>query len=158
MNPTDISQLPYRNNISCIVFKEGRYLLVQQVGWLKNFWKFPQGGIKNDECDKETIKRELWEELGIKKCKIIGVGKHLNQYDWSPASVKLAGLRWRGQTQKFYLIKYLGADKEIVLCRKEHQNYRWVERRDLRKHIDHDHKNFTNYYSSVEKVLTEYGM
>jgi len=157
MNSIKISQLPYRNSVSCIVFKGSKYLLVQQVGWPDIFWKFPQGGVEDGEHNEETIKRELYEELGIEKYRIVGSSKHLNQYDWSPDSVKLAGFRWRGQTQKFYLIEYLGKDEDIRLDKKEHQNYKWVGREELFESIDHDHKNFTNYKNSIERVLNEFG-
>ena len=156
MGKINISQLPYRKNISCIVYKDDRYLLVQQVGWPKDFWKFPQGGIEGKENDQETIKRELNEELGMVKYRIVGVSKQLNKYDWPEDSVKLAGFRWQGQIQKFYLIEYLGDDNEIKLDKKEHQNYKWVDKAELIKSIDHDHKNFTNYKNSIEKVLIEY--
>lgn len=152
----DISFLPYRNNVSCVVFRGEMYLLVQKVGWPKNFWKFPQGGIEEDESNEEAVKRELAEELGTNKYKIAGVSRYLNKYDWSEDSVKLAGFRWRGQIQKFYLVEYLGSDEDIKLDKKEHQNYKWVNIEELLKSIDHDHKDFTNYKDSIEKVLKEF--
>lgn len=157
MGQIDMSQLPYRNNISCVVFKNNKYLVVQLAGWPESFWKFPQGGIEKGESDEEAIRRELSEELAIDKYKIIGVSQCLNKYDWSEDSVKLAGFKWRGQIQKFYLIEYFGNDKDIRPDKKELQNYKWTNKAELLKSIDHDHKNFTNYKNSIMNVLSEFG-
>jgi len=156
MNQIDISQLPYRDNISCVVFKGDKFLLVQLVGWQKNFWKFPQGGIETGETAESTIKRELSEELGIKKYRIIGISSHTNQYDWAKESVKIAGFRWRGQIQKFYIIEYLGTDEEIKINLDEVQEYKWADLDDLLVSINPDHKDFANYKDSIEKVLAEF--
>ena len=156
MNQKDFSQLPYRNNVSCVIFKGDRFLLVQLTDWPKNFWKFPQGGAEAGETEKDTIKRELSEELGIKDYRIIGVSSHTNKYDWSDDSVKLAGFRWRGQIQKFYLIEYLGTEKEIKINKDEVRDYKWADLDDLFVSINPGHKDFANYKESIEKVLTEF--
>ena len=39
-----VCNLPYRKNVSCILFKDDKYLLVQLADWEENWWKFPQGG------------------------------------------------------------------------------------------------------------------
>lgn len=156
MNQTDISQLPYRDNVSCVIFKDDKFLLIQLVDWQKNFWKFPQGGIETGETAEDAIQRELSEELGIEKYRIIGVSSHTNKYDWAEESVKLAGFRWRGQIQKFYVIEYLGAEEEIKINREEVRDYKWADLDDLLVSINPGHKDFANYKDSIEKVLAEF--
>jgi len=130
MEKPNILQLSYRKNVSCIVFKDKKFLLVQLLAWPKDFWKFPQGGIETNETEEETIKRELFEELGIKKCKIIGVSSYKNQYDWDKNSLKLVNYKWRGQKQKFYVVEYLGEENEIKLNKNELRNYKWVNEKE----------------------------
>ena len=49
MEAKKIQNLPYRDNVCCIVFKGKRFLLVQNLGFKDNWWKFPQGGIEKNE-------------------------------------------------------------------------------------------------------------
>lgn len=152
----DFTNLPYRNNVSCILFKNKKFLLVQHVKWPENFWKFPQGGIGKGESEKEAAHRELLEELGTDKFKFIAKSSHANKYDWEDGSVKLAGFRWRGQIQKFFLVEYLGGDKDITIDKNDLRRYKWVALKDLYLHIDHHNKDFTNYKETIEKIIDEF--
>lgn len=49
MDKLKVANLPYRNNVSCIVFRGDKFLVVQLNDWPENWWKFPQGGIEQDE-------------------------------------------------------------------------------------------------------------
>lgn len=158
MSSLDISKLPYRDSVSCVIFKGNKFLLVQLIGWPDNWWKFPQGGIKEGESEKEAVRRELLEELGSENFKIIAKSSHTNKYDWSDFALKLAGYRWRGQIQKFFLVEYLGTNKEIKINKKEVQQYKWAGLNDLFASIDHKDKIFTNYKNTIEKVLKEFNL
>ena len=156
MEAKKIQNLPYRDNVCCIVFKGKRFLLVQNLGFKDNWWKFPQGGIEKNETAEEAAKRELFEEIGNKNFKIIGKSSYTNQFDWSDESLKLAGYRWRGQIQQFFLVEYTGSEKEIKINEKETQAYKWAGLKEMFVSIDHDDKNFTNYKNTIEKVLLEF--
>jgi len=152
----DKNKLPYRKNVACVLFQGERYLLVQSLGWPRDFWKFPQGGVKKEESREDTLKRELNEELGIVDYKIVGVSKYINKYDWAEESVKIAGFRWRGQIQKFMVVEYLGDSNKVKANTSEIQDCKWVNIDDLFSNIDHDHKDFTNYKNIIEKILREF--
>lgn len=158
MNLFDISNLPYRNNVCCVVYKGEEFLLLQDKGWPVNWWKFPQGGINTGESLEQAAARELKEETGSDNFKIIGKSKNFNNYDWNDDSVKLAGYRWRGQNQSYLLFEYLGEKNNINLDLSESQSYKWVTLEDLWLNIDHDDKNFTNYKNTIEKVLKEFNI
>lgn len=153
MADININHLAYRDNVSCLVFKKDKFLLVQLIGWPKDFWKFPQGGIKPGEGEKEAVFRELKEELGTDKFKILTKSPYLHQYDWDKDSIEKAGFRWKGQRQKFYLVEFLGKDKDIRINTKEIQNYKWVERDQLTKHFFHKHKLFADYDLMIKRTL-----
>lgn len=152
----DISKLPYRSNVACVIFKKDKFLIVHHPYWPSNFWKFPQGGVDGNEIKEIAAKRELQEELGTDKFKVIDKSKFTNQYDWSDDSLEKAGYRWRGQIQTFYLVEFLGNDQDIVVNQEEIDNFRWVDKEELFTLIDHDDKNFTNYKDTIAKILNEF--
>jgi len=158
MDLSTINRLPYRNNVSCVTVKADKFLLIQNSDWLKNWWKFPQGGVDKGETIEKAALRELQEELGSDKFRIIGRSAKTNQYDWNDESLKLAGYRWRGQIQRFLLVEFFGTDKDIKINLQEIRQYKWVTIKELWSNIDHEDKNFTNYKNSIEKVLREFGL
>lgn len=156
MEQVNINNLPYRNNISCIVFKKNKFLLVQLNDWQKKWWKFPQGGMNENETEEAAAKRELREELGSDKFRIITKSIYTNQYDWPDEIIKAVKYRWRGQLQSFFLVEFYGKETEIIIDKNEINKYRWVELSDLMPLIDHKEKIFLNYRIIIEKILNEF--
>ena len=157
MNLSEINNLPYRDNVCCVVFCGEKFLLLQNKSWSTDWWKFPQGGVNEGETLEQAAFRELKEETGSDDFKVVGTSKYFNIYDWNDESVKLADYRWRGQNQKYLLVEYLGSnDDSIILDSNETQAYKWVTINDLWSSIDHADKNFTNYKNTIEKVLREF--
>lgn len=147
-------KLPYRDNVGSIVFKGDKYLLIQMIDWTDNLWKFPQGGVHEGETKKETAMRELKEELGTDKFKIIKQFPFKHQYDWDKESVKLAKFKWRGQKQTFFLVEFLGDEDEIKIDRDELRDYRWATKEEVLKLIDiKGHPLFKGYKKFIEKML-----
>jgi len=146
-----VKKLPYRDNIGGLVFKGSKYLLVQRTNWPDNFWKLPQGGINEKEKKDKAIRRELNEELGTDKFKIIKLFPFTHQYDWDKESINLANFRWRGQKQFFFLVEFTG-DK-INLNSEELKNYCWVTKDELLKRIDVIHPLFKGYKKIIKKLL-----
>lgn len=146
-------KLPYRKNVGALVFKNNKYLLIQIADWPDSFWKLPQGGIKDGETKEETIMRELKEELGTDKFKIIKQFPHKHQYDWDEESVKHAGYNWRGQKQSFFLVEFTGNYDEITIDKKELKDCCWVKESEVLKKIDTNHPLFKGYRKLVEKLL-----
>jgi putative (di)nucleoside polyphosphate hydrolase len=154
-NKIKIKKLPLRNNVAAVIFKDDKFLLIQREDWLSGYWKFPQGGVEEGENEEEALKRELFEEIGTDKFKIIGKSKTTNSYDWDDYSIEKAEFKWRGQFQKFYLVEFLGENKDLKLSN-EIKFYKWAKKNDLKLLIDHDKKNYKNYYFSIKKVLKEF--
>jgi len=152
-----IRNLPYRKNVSCVLFKDNKYLLVQLADWKENWWKFPQGGIEENEAEEDAIKRELQEELNISKFKIVTRSNQTNLYDWPEEIVIKRGLRWRGQNQTFYLIEYLGDNSDIKITDfDEVRKFRWVTKTELFKLIDQKDKIFSGYIEVIKKIFKEF--
>ena len=139
------------------MFKRDKFLLVQLSSWKNDWWKFPQGGAEEGETEKETIKRELYEELGITDYKIVAKSKYTNTYDWPEDIVAKAGLKWRGQKQKFYLIKLLGNKSKVgIVDTDEVKKFKWVTKTEALKLIDNKKKSFAGYKEVIEKVFKEF--
>ncbi len=97
-------------------------------------WQMPQGGVDTGENFLSAMKRELFEETGIKNIKVIKELDYWLEYDL-PKS--LVGIIWkgkfRGQKQKWFITRFLGNDDEINLNVKKPEfiQWRWIDAEDL---------------------------
>ena len=115
--------LPYRKNVGSVIFKDNKFLLVlMPIKSFNDYWKFPQGGVNEGEKRREAVMRELKEELGTDKFKIIKQYPYKHRYDWDETSTKSNGYKWRGQKQTFFLVEFLGTDKDIKIDKEEIEN------------------------------------
>ncbi len=93
-------------------------------------WQMPQGGVDNGEDFLKAMKRELFEETGIKNIKIIKKIEKMYEYELPE---NLVGIIWkgkyRGQQQKWFITKFLGNDDEINLntSNPEFIEWKWID-------------------------------
>jgi len=132
-----IINLPLRLGVGiALLNKENKIFVGKRIDNPKNFWQMPQGGIDGNENYLQAAKRELLEETGIKNVK---VNKELNYWLEYNLPKNLLGKIWngkyRGQKQKWFIMKFLGNDKEININTKnpEFLEWKWVEISDLPK-------------------------
>ena len=89
-------------------------------------WQMPQGGIDFNETPFEAMIRELAEETSIKNIKVLKEIEKSLEYELPP---NLLGKIWkgkfRGQKQKWYIVKFLGNDEEINLNTKHPEFIEW---------------------------------
>jgi putative (di)nucleoside polyphosphate hydrolase len=133
MRKVDPESLPYRPCVGCMVFNNaGRVFLgrriLQEAG---ENWQMPQGGIDDGEDARAAALRELEEETGITKAKIIGEVPEWLTYDLPHELIgtALKG-KYRGQRQKWFALRFTGSDKDVDLNAHKHvefDEYRWVE-------------------------------
>ena len=119
----------YRKNVAGIIFKDKKILLVHNKTHEPNFWKFPQGGIDGDETENESLLRELSEELGTGKFKVIEKSLITHQYDWPPEVQLKKG--FLGQLQTFWYVEFLGEDNDFDLSHDQLDFFKWVTIQDL---------------------------
>ena len=110
----------YRPNVGIIIFnREGKLLWCKRKAG--DGWQFPQGGIDANEVPEEAIFRETYEEVGItqEKLEIIKENDKWISYDVPKAKIpnyfSFKNRKFKGQTQKWFLARYLGEDNEIDL-------------------------------------------
>jgi putative (di)nucleoside polyphosphate hydrolase len=95
-------------------------------------WQMPQGGIDAGEEPLAAAKRELWEETSVRSIELIAEMPRWLQYDLPGGARGRWGGRYRGQTQKWFLFRFLGAEAEINVRRPaegahdaEFDDWRW---------------------------------
>ena len=127
----DLSNLPLRSGVGIVVLnKENKVFVAKRRDNPKNFWQMPQGGVDEGEDFLKAAYRELEEETSIKNVKLI---KELDGTITYELPDRLLGLIWkgkyRGQKQKWFLMRFVGIDNEINIKTKhpEFLEWKWVD-------------------------------
>ena len=123
--------LPLRSGVGIVVLnKKNKIFVARRIDNPKNFWQMPQGGIDPGEEYLSAALRELKEETGIKSVDLIKEIDELLTYELPQ---NLLGIIWkgkyRGQKQKWFLMKFLGRDDEINIKtnKPEFLEWKWIE-------------------------------
>jgi putative (di)nucleoside polyphosphate hydrolase len=97
-------------------------------------WQMPQGGIDDGEEPHAAAIRELKEEIGTDRAEILAESRSWLCYDLPPEmSDRARHLGWRGQRQKWFIMRFIGEDSEINLAAEpaEFDAWKWVAPREL---------------------------
>mgnify|MGYP001360255006 CR=1 FL=1 len=123
--------LPLRSGVGIVVLnKENKVFVGKRIDNPKNFWQMPQGGVDTGEDFLSAAYRELKEETSIKNVKLI---KELDGMISYELPENLLGIIWkgkyRGQKQKWFLMKFLGNDNEIDVktSNPEFLEWKWID-------------------------------
>jgi putative (di)nucleoside polyphosphate hydrolase len=126
-----LSELPLRSGVGIIVLnKNNKVFVAKRIDNPKNFWQMPQGGVDEGEDFLKAAYRELEEETSIKNVDLI---KELDGMITYELPERLLGIIWkgkyRGQKQKWFVMKFVGEDKEINIKTKnpEFLDWKWIE-------------------------------
>ena len=126
-----LSHLPLRSGVGIIVLnKENKIFVAKRIDNPKNFWQMPQGGVDKGEDFLTAAHRELNEETGIKNIELIREIEGTTTYELPN---HLLGIIWkgkyRGQKQKWFLMRFTGEEKEINIKTKkpEFLEWKWIE-------------------------------
>ena len=127
----DKLKLPMRSGVGIVVLNNKNQVFVgKRKDNPGDKWQMPQGGVDTGENYVEAMKRELAEETGIKNIKILKKIDRIYQYELPD---NLIGIIWkgkyRGQKQKWFITRFLGADNEININTKhpEFVEWKWIE-------------------------------
>ena len=123
--------LPLRNGVGIIVLnKKNKIFVARRIDNPKKFWQMPQGGIDEGEDYLSAAYRELEEETSITKVELI---KELDGFTTYELPNNLLGIIWkgkyRGQKQKWFIMKFTGEDKEINIQtqKPEFLEWKWID-------------------------------
>ena len=123
--------LPLRNGVGIVVLnKQNKIFVAKRIDNPKDFWQMPQGGVDNGESFLTAAYRELEEETSIKNVELIQEIDGTTTYELPK---HLLGIIWRGkykgQKQKWFLMRYLGEDSEINIKthKPEFLEWKWID-------------------------------
>ena len=124
-------KLPLRSGVGIVVLnKNNQVFVARRIDNSKNFWQMPQGGVDKNEDYLAAAYRELKEETSIKNVDLVGELDGLISYELPK---HLLGVIWkgkyRGQEQKWFVVRFLGNDSEININTNhpEFCEWKWVE-------------------------------
>ena len=123
--------LPLRKGVGIVLLnKENKVFVAKRIDNPKDFWQMPQGGVDKGENFLAAAFRELEEETNIKNVSLIKEIDGITTYELPD---HLLGIIWKGkykgQRQKWFLMKFIGDDKEINLNTKkpEFLDWKWID-------------------------------
>ena len=152
--------LPLRSGVGIVVLNNmNKVFVAKRIDNPKNFWQMPQGGVDSGEDFLTAAYRELDEETSIKNVKLISELDGLITYILPD---RLLGIIWKGkykgQTQKWFLMRYLGEDNEINIQTKkpEFLDWKWVDLEEITKLVvDFKLHVYQEVQKKVEKILID---
>ena len=129
------SKLPLRKGVGVVLLNNNNQVFVaKRIDNPNDFWQMPQGGLAKNEDSFNAALRELKEETSIINVKLI---KEIQEEITYNLPQNLLGIIWKGkfkgQTQKWYIMKFLGNDNEINLKTKypEFLEWKWIDIEDI---------------------------
>ena len=150
--------LPLRTGVGAIVLNKNNKVFVgkRRDNPGKN-WQMPQGGVDKGESCIEAMKRELLEETGIKNIEIL---KEIDRWIEYELPDYLLGKIWkgkyRGQKQKWFIVRFIGKDEEINLqtSHPEFIEWKWIEAENLPNVIvKFKKKLYENLLPEMKKII-----
>ena len=95
------------------------------------FWQMPQGGIDNDEKPEAAVWREMMEEIGTNKAKLLKISTQWINYDIPSETLKTLpwGHKYIGQTQKWFAFQFTGEENDINVgtVNPEFSEWKWTK-------------------------------
>ena len=149
--------LPLRSGVGIVVLnKDNKVFVAKRIDNQKNFWQMPQGGVDKGEGYLTAAYRELEEETSIKNVDLVKELDGLTSYELPK---NLLGIIWkgkyRGQEQKWFVVRFLGQDNEINIKTKnpEFCEWKWIDLENITDLVV-DFK--LHVYEDVKKKLMKF--
>ena len=127
----NFKDLPLRSGVGIVLLNnQNKVFVAKRIDNPKNFWQMPQGGIDEGENPLKAAFRELEEETSIRNAELI---KELDGTITYELPDRLLGIIWkgkyRGQKQKWFLMRFIGKDSEINIntSNPEFLDWKWIE-------------------------------
>jgi putative (di)nucleoside polyphosphate hydrolase len=137
LSPEEIAALPYRPNVGIMLIDgRGHVFAAQRLDSDIPAWQMPQGGIDEDEDPRRAALRELEEEIGVPPAlvQVLAETPDWLTYDLPEALVgRIWKGRYRGQKQKWFLMRFMGRDEQIDLEQEhpEFSEWRWIDAAEM---------------------------
>ena len=127
--------LPLRLGVGIVLLNSDNKVFVgKRIDNPVNFWQMPQGGVDDNENLLYAANRELKEETGVESVKFI---KEIDNWLTYELPKNLLGKIWkgkyRGQKQKWFIMRFVGDEEEINIKTKnaEFLEWKWIDANQL---------------------------
>ena len=146
--------LPLRKGVGVVVLNhEDKVFVGKRRDNPIDKWQMPQGGVDQGESFLTAMKRELFEETNIQSIKVV---KEIDGFFEYELPKELLGVIWkgkfRGQRQKWFIIRFSGNQNEINLetANPEFIDWKWISPEELPNVIVDFKKNM--YLKLLKKI------
>jgi putative (di)nucleoside polyphosphate hydrolase len=124
------AEAAYRPGVGIMLLNSrGEVFVARRIDMVEDAWQMPQGGIDGGEEPRAAAFRELREEIGTDKAEIIAESGSWLRYDLPDGVTQSTWEgRWRGQRQKWFIMRFCGTDADIDLDtdHPEFDAWKWV--------------------------------
>ena len=127
----NFSGLPLRTGVGIVVLNSKNQVF---VGKRKDNpfdkWQMPQGGVDQNEPLLVAMKRELEEETSIKNIEVLKEFDKWLEYELPENLIsKVWNGKYKGQKQKWFIVRFTGKDSEININTKypEFTEWKWID-------------------------------
>jgi len=122
----------YRKCVGMMILNEENKILVgKRLDHPSGYWQMPQGGIDDTEKPEDAVLREMLEEIGTNKVKLIKSSNQWVSYDIPKETLKTLpwGNIYKGQKQKWFLFRFIGkvSDINVVTKNPEFSEWKWIK-------------------------------
>jgi len=131
MSSNKSKNLPLRLGVGIVLLNSDNKVFVgKRIDNPVNFWQLPQGGVDNNEDLLSAANRELKEETSVKSVRLI---KEIDNWLTYELPKNLLGKIWkgkyRGQKQKWFIMRFIGREDEINIKTKkaEFKEWKWID-------------------------------
>ncbi len=125
----------YRSGVGIVVINHNKKIFVgKRIDNHSDAWQMPQGGLDAGENEDTAMWRELAEETGIKNIKVIAKSNGYFYYNLPyKLQKKFWGGKFLGQKQRWYLVEFLGEDKDININTEaaEFSEWKWIDQKEI---------------------------
>lgn len=140
----------YRKYIFAVIFLKGaKYeflILHRKKNW--KGWELLKGGLLEDEDETGALKREMREETGSRKFKIVARTRHMIKYKWTKGYRKDHHI-FHGARGRLFLVQTF--DRNVKIDRSEHDGFKWADPNQTLKYLA-----YTNLKHAFKYVLRNY--
>ena len=131
-----INLLPYRLGVGLVIINDQLEIFTGRRLDNTKAWQMPQGGIDNNEIPLEAAYREMYEETGIRKAKVTLLKQTKTWYRYDlPQEIqnKFWEGKFRGQSQKWFLFKFIGTEFDINIETKDQEfsDWKWSKKTEM---------------------------
>ena len=136
---SNYKDLPLRSGVGIAVLNnDNKIFVAKRIDNQKKFWQMPQGGVDEGEDYLAAAYRELEEETSIKEVELIKELSGLIAYELPKGLLgNIWNGKYRGQEQKWFVMRFLGKDSDINIKTKnpEFCEWKWVEINNLTDYV-----------------------